>query len=307
MTKSAGAQDRLLYLSRAEGQPGSAALETLSSPAPLHYSDMVAEDNEHKKVGRCFEIIGEDSGASDEPGQEGTVVHYYIEVLEDGKVALELVDENGDPAGNLIQDILSPEDFNKKYTSCSHHDCPIQPKTIDEIRKKMAESRVVMGEEHLGNGELDAADDKFSRALVLDTGNIRAEFGIGKVRMEQEKVIEAIKIFEKISESNAIYEMANKHMFNEFGIYLRKQEMYDLAIDSYEKSICFDENDPALYFNLSKAYIMKGELLKGIDKVKEALKIKPDFPEAKERLERYLKDEEKMLRKLFHKPEIDED
>jgi len=263
---------------------------------------MENKKREDRRVGRCFEIKKADG--SDE---ENILTHYYIEILEDKTIALELVDGDGNPTGELVEEDLSSDDFNDKYTSCSHHDCPLQPKTIDEIKKKMAENRVAMGEEHLKNGELDKAEDKFNRALVFEAGNLKAEFGIGKIRMEQKKRTEAEEIFKKISESNEIYDMANKHTFNEFGIYLRRQEMYDIAIQSYEKAITMDEKDVALYFNLGKAYAMKGEFGPGIEKLKEALAIQPDFPEAAEHLEKYLKDEEVMLKKLLRKTEIDDE
>ncbi|VAX17538.1 hypothetical protein MNBD_NITROSPINAE04-519 [hydrothermal vent metagenome] len=268
-----------------------------------HYNNgMDNKEKEDRRVGRCFEIK-----KADGPEEKDIVIHYYIEILEDKTIALELVDDKGNPTGEIVEQDLSTDDFNKQYTSCSHHDCPLAPKTIDEIKKKMADNRVAMGEKHLKNGELGKAEDKFNRALVFEAGNLKAEFGIGKIRMEQNKRAEAEKIFKQISEANEIYDMANKHTFNEFGIYLRKQEMYEIAIQSYEKAITMDEKDVALYFNLGKAYAMKGEFQPGIEKLKEALAIQPDFPEAAEHLKKYLKDEEAMLKKLLRKTEIDDE
>jgi len=263
---------------------------------------MENKEREDRKVGRCFEI--KKAGG---PEEKEIVIHYYIEILENKTIALELVDDEGNPTGEIVEQDLSADDFNEKYTSCSHHDCPLAPKTIDEIKKKMADNRVAMGEKHLENGELDKAEDKFNRALVFEAGNLKAEFGVGKIRMAQNRKTEAEEIFKKISEANEIYDMANKHTFNEFGIYLRRQEMYEIAIQSYEKAITMDEKDVALYFNLGKAYAMKGEYQPGIEKLKEALAIQPDFPEAAEHLEKYLKDEAAMFKKLLRKTQIDDD
>lgn len=265
-------------------------------------SDMEDANKEQRIVGRCFEIKKDG-----DPEKEEILTHYYIEILEDKKIALELVDGEGNPTGELVEEDISADDFNKKYTSCSRHACPLQPKTIEEIRMKMAANRVAMGEAHLQNGELDKAEEKFDRALVFEAGNLKAEFGIGKVRMKQDRRDEAEGIFIKLSESNEMYEMSNKHTFNEFGIYLRKQKMYDIAIQSFEKAIMMDEKDAALYFNLAKAYAMKGKAQTGIDKLKEALAIQPDFPEAEEHLDKYLKDEEKMLKTLLRNSKIDDE
>ena len=252
---------------------------------------------EYEKIGRCFEVelgMAKSAGSGD-ADQEGTINHFYIEMLDNKKIALEKVDDDGEPTGNIVEENLSVEEFHKKYKTCSHHDCPLQPRTIDEIRKKMSDNRVELAEEHLKNGELDLAEDKFNRALKYDEESVRAQLGIGKVRMEQDKIDEAMEIFKKISESNTIFEMANKHTFNDFGIYLRKKNLNDLAIDNYEKAITIDETDAALYFNLSRAYVEKGEVHTGIEKLKEALNIQPDFPEAKQQFDILIEREEKML------------
>ncbi|MFQ5432351.1 MAG: tetratricopeptide repeat protein [Nitrospinota bacterium] len=263
----------------------------------------VKKSREYEKIGRCFEVESgkEKSTGSEKADQESSVNHYYIEMLDNKKIALEKVDDDGEPTGEMAEEGISVDEFHKRYKTCSHHDCPLQPRTIDEIRKKMSDNRVELAEEHLKNGELDLAEDKFNRALKYDEESVRAQLGIGKVRMEQDKIDEAMKIFSEISESNAIYEMANKHTFNDFGIYLRKKNLNDLAIDNYEKAISIDDKDAALYFNLSRAYAEKGDVQTGIAKMKEALNIRPDFPEAKEHLDILIKREAEMLDSLLTK------
>ena len=259
---------------------------------------MDATKREPEKIGRCFEIIAEGSDGSDRPE---TVNHYYIELLSSGNIALEKVDETGEPKGEIVEEELPVEEFNKRFKTCSHHDCPLQPRTIDEIKKKMSDNRVELAEEHLKNGELQKAEDKFKRALKYDDESIKAQLGIGKVRMAEDKVDEAMKIFKEIGESNEIYESANKHTFNDFGIYLRKKGLLDLAIGNYEKAITIDEKDEALYFNLSRAYVMKGEIQTGIQKMKEALIVDPDFKEAKQHLDMFMKQEEDRLKNILTK------
>ena len=261
------------------------------------------KSREYEKIGRCFEIglSKEKPDSSGKTDQRDTINHFYIEMLDNKKIALEKVDDDGEPTGDIVEENLSVEEFHKRYKTCSHHDCPLQPRTIDEIRKKMSDNRVDLAEEHLKNGELDLAEDKFNRALKYDEESVRAQLGIGKVRMEQEKIDEAMKIFKEISDANTIFEMANKHTLNEFGIYLRKKNLNDMAIDNYEKAISIDETDAALYFNLSRAYEEKGDVQTGLEKMKEALNIQPDFPEAKEQFDILLKREEKMIDNLLTK------
>ncbi len=290
--------------SKAAGKGGSSSRQPTKIDAMDAAKPSPARKNrEYERIGRCFEIeldANKPSG-SEKAGQEKSINHFYIEMLDNKKIALERVDDNGEPTGDIMEENLSVDEFHKRFKTCSHHDCPLQPRTIDEIRKKMSDNRVELAEEHLKNGELDLAEDKFNRALKYDEESVRAQLGIGKVRMEEDKIDEAMKIFKEISEANTIYEMANKHTFNDFGIFLRRKNLYDLAIDNYEKAISIDEKDAALYFNLSRVYAEKGDVQTGIEKLKEALDIRPDFPEAKEQIDILLKREEEIIDNLLSK------
>lgn len=255
-----------------------------------------------KMIGRCFEITTADDDAADSTKVEKDVdIHYYIELLDDGSVALEKVGEHSEPTGELIEG-LSVDDFSSRFKTCSQHECPLRISTLDEIEKKMAENRSKMGEEHLKNGELDQAKDKFKRALKFDEDNIRAKFGLGKTCLKEGNREEAEKIFLELSTTEALFEQENKHVFNKFGIELRRSEMYDLAIANYEKAILIDSKDEALYYNLSVAYEKKELIQKAIEKLKEALELESDFPEAKKRLELLLSKEKESLDSLLKKP-----
>ena len=96
---------------------------------------------------------------------------------------------------------------------------------------------------------------------------------------------QAKQIFKKLSQTEALFEQENKHIFNEFGIDLRKNGMYDEAIGNYEKAISIDPKDENLYYNLGRAYKETGDYKTAYEKVKKALELKPDFKEAQEYLE----------------------
>ncbi len=55
-----------------------------------------------KKIGRCFEVPGCDSELDMVPDNSADVRHFYIELLADGTVALELIDAKGEPSGNIL-------------------------------------------------------------------------------------------------------------------------------------------------------------------------------------------------------------
>ncbi len=256
----------------------------------------INKDAAAKMIGRCFEAPGTSRRTviSTSKIQADVDIHYYIELLDDGSIVLELVDENGEPSGELLEDITK-DYFSKRFKTCSQHECPLQISTLQEIEKKMAENRSKMGEEHLKKGELDKAEDKFKRALKFDEKSITAKFGLGKTCLEKGETGSATEIFEELSKTEALFEKENKHVFNKFGIELRRSEMYDLSIANYEKAVLIDPKDEALYYNLSVAYEKKELISKAIEKLKEALEIDNDFPEAKKRLELLIAREKETL------------
>ncbi len=133
-----------------------------------------------------------------------------------------------------------------------------------------------MAEEHLKNNEFEKAEEKFKRSLKFDENNMQALVGLGKTHMEQDRVDEAMAVFKKIGEYNSLYEESNKHTFNDFAIYLRKNELIDQAIENYEKAIMLDPQDEILYYNLGRAKWENQEMQAAIQKLREGLKIADD-------------------------------
>ncbi|VAX24663.1 hypothetical protein MNBD_NITROSPINAE01-72 [hydrothermal vent metagenome] len=226
-----------------------------------------------KKIGRCFEVPGCDSELDMVHDNSANVRHFYIELLDGGTVALELIDANGDPSGNILEEGVALKNFSLKYKSCSEHDCPLQSRTVDEIAQKMSQTRSDMAEEHLKNNDFEKAEETFKRSLKFDENNMQALVGLGKTHMEQDRVDEAMAVFKKIGDSNALYEESNKHTFNDFAIYLRKNDLIDQAIENYEKAIMLDPQDEILYYNLGRAKWENKEMQTAIQKLREGLKI----------------------------------
>jgi tetratricopeptide (TPR) repeat protein len=91
----------------------------------------------------------------------------------------------------------------------------------------------------------------------------------------------AKEIFVKISKTEAIFEEKNKHFFNECAIQLRKQKLYDEAIDYYHKGIELSPNDENLYFNSARAHFEKGDHEKAKESIFKVISINPAHKEAK--------------------------
>jgi tetratricopeptide (TPR) repeat protein len=210
-------------------------------------------------------------------------LHYFVRELPDSTIRLELL--KGTTSTGMQLDVITKEEFAKRFRSCSEHDCPLREKTPEEKKKLKHNEIVKTADEHLKKKEYNSAEFEYGRAIKLDEDSVRANYGMGKVYVETGRIEEAKQIFKKLSQTEALFEEENKHLFNEFGIDLRKQGMYDEAIVNYEKAVSIAPKDETLYYNLGRAYKEKGDYKTAYEKVKKALEIKPDFKEAQEYLE----------------------
>ena len=147
--------------------------------------------------------------------------------------------------------------------------------------EKLVNKAIATAEEHVKRKELFSAEFEYKNALKLDEDNLRANFGIGNVYLEMGESEKAKEIFVKISKTEAIFEEKNKHFFNECAIQLRKQKLYDEAIEYYQKGIELSPNDENLYFNTARALFEKGDHEKAKESIFKVISINPSHKEAK--------------------------
>ena len=102
----------------------------------------------------------------------------------------------------------------------------------------MRQAKIVrQGEIHLEKKEFHSAEYEFQNALKIDENNVNASFGLGKSYSGQGKIEEAKEVFSQLGENEELYKEKNKHTFNELGIMLRKEEMYEDAVKNYRRAI----------------------------------------------------------------------
>ena len=73
----------------------------------------------------------------------------------------------------------------------------------------------------------------------------------------------------------------HKHLFNEFGIALRKKQMFDEAIRYYHRAIELTQKDENLYLNLARAHFEKGDRAPAFANLRICLEINSAHGEAK--------------------------
>jgi tetratricopeptide (TPR) repeat protein len=206
-------------------------------------------------------------------------LHYYAKTNAKGEVDLFYLKPDSSPTA-MIAETIKMDEFKARFKDCASHQCDLKPKTEVDIKKEASVKKTAIGKMHLDKQEFNAAAFEFGQAIKVDGENLDAHLGKGKAHIGLGEVDKARETFAKMSAIDSLYDKENKHLFNEYGIELRKGKMYDMAIDNYKKAIEIDADDEALYFNLARAYQESGNLDFAVGNLKKALAMKPEFNEA---------------------------
>jgi len=195
-------------------------------------------------------------------------------------VLMELLDNNDQPSG--YRESVDMDEFRQRFV--------FQPDFIgggSSQKAKIADKISARAERHLRDQEYLSAEFEFNKALKLDEENVRANFGLGQTFLATGETQKAQKVFHKLAKIEAVLEPHNKHIFNEFGIQLRKQGMYAEAVRHYTKALVIAGDDEHLYFNLARALLEGGQRQKGLKVLKKALAINSEMPEAQMLLKKW--------------------
>ncbi|MBF0481545.1 MAG: tetratricopeptide repeat protein [Desulfovibrionaceae bacterium] len=152
-------------------------------------------------------------------------------------------------------------------------------------RLRELEATIVKGEKHRSKGEIFSAELEFHTALNVDEENVRANFGLGLTYLDRGEANKANDIFERLVKLDAAFEKEHKHLFNEFGINLRKNKMYDQALDYYKRAEDLSPQDENLFYNTARAFFEKSQYRQCVEYLNKALGLNPDLPAAKQFLD----------------------
>lgn len=130
-------------------------------------------------------------------------------------------------------------------------------------------------------GQTYSAEYEFKQALRIDETNIRATFGFGLTYLDRGETDKADLVFRRLVDLQAGFDIEHKHLFNEFGIRLRKAGLYDQALQFYSRAEEYCTKDENLLYNFARALVGEGRAGEAIERLEQALAMRPDFPEAK--------------------------
>ncbi|MDL2315932.1 tetratricopeptide repeat protein [Desulfovibrio sp. OttesenSCG-928-A18] len=193
---------------------------------------------------------------------------WFCQEQDDGQFEVQPLNVNYVPSGPKKK--VSREQFLASFS-------PEPELYVTSVFPKMREvnKTLARAERHRANGELYSAEMEFGNALKVDEENIRANFGLGITYLERGETNKADNIFERLVKLEAAFDHEHKHLFNEFGINLRKNGMIDQALTYYERALELSPHDENLLHNLARAYLEKKDLDKALDFLLRSLDMNP--------------------------------
>lgn len=199
--------------------------------------------------------------------------YWYAEELDNGVLQVQALNDNYLPTGP--QAAVEMDKFLEFY----HPEPELYVEKLLPNLEKLNNS-ISLGESHRKNGESYSAEYEFNKAMSLDEENVRVNFGLGLTYLDRGEMDRADNIFRRLVCLEGSFEPEHKHLFNEFGISLRKGGLLSQALEYYlkaEKLVAEDEN---LHLNIARVYFELGELQPCLEYLRRTLRLNKTLEEA---------------------------
>ncbi len=206
--------------------------------------------------------------------------YWFVRKRNDDLYEVRPLDGKHLPSG--VVKLIRREEFLKFYTpELSYYQDNSLP-CLESLQKK-----VRMGRRLFNINRIDPAERKFLDAVLTDDGEEdgkdvgEEKSGLANVYAEQRQFTRLREILDKLLNADEAFREVERHRFNDFGIDLRKQELFDDSIRYYTKALEVNEADENLHFNIARAYHGKKHFDKCRSHLEKALEINPEMEEAK--------------------------
>ncbi|NDV19644.1 tetratricopeptide repeat protein [Pseudodesulfovibrio sp. JC047] len=202
---------------------------------------------------------------------------YYAQEVDDEIILLQGLNTKHVPFGEV-------EEITKDQLLADYLPMPqLFKEVVGNLRK--VQKSVARGDKFRKRGETFTAEYEYANALNLDEQNVRANFGIGLCLLARDETDKARKVFDRIIQIDSAFGQDHKHLFNEYGIALRKKKLIGQAVDYYRRALDLAVDDENLWYNLARAQFEREDWAKCGEAVSRCLDLDPAHPEGKKLLE----------------------
>ncbi len=196
--------------------------------------------------------------------------YWFVEENDDGTLMVQPLNSNYIPSGP--KRTVTLDEFLERFApEPEFYMNTVYPK-IREVNKTIARA-----DRHRKRGESFSAEFEYNNALAVDEENVRANFGLGLTYLERGDNSKANDIFERLVKLDAAFEEEHKHLFNEFGINLRKNKMLDQSLEYYQRAMELSKKDENLFYNIARVYLEKKDFQKAVACLLTTLELNPEL------------------------------
>ena len=199
-----------------------------------------------------------------------TIQKMYWQCVETpaGEIEVQPLNTNYVPSGPKKN--ISKDEFLKTFSpEPEFYVSNVFPK-LKELNKTIARA-----DRHRQNKEYFSAEMEYGNALKVDEENVRANFGLGITYLERGENSKAEDILARVVKLEGAFEQEHKHLFNEFGINLRKNGLLDQAVIYYQRAMELSSQDENLHYNMARAYLEKKQPGEALASLLKGLAINP--------------------------------
>jgi tetratricopeptide (TPR) repeat protein len=204
------------------------------------------------------------------PGEEPDPLfpkrYWFAKEVGDGMLSVQLLDEHYLPTPK--QHVVKKDAFLEGST--------LEP----DLGYRLLTQRVLKGDYYRQQGLNVEAKIEYQQVLRIDEENIRGNFGMGIAYLALNQLEKGRYAFEKLVKLDESFLPEHKHLFNDFGIALRKKGLFEEAIAFYNRAKTLCPDDENLLLNIARAWYEKGDAEKAYEGLKGCLEIEPGFKEA---------------------------
>ena len=194
--------------------------------------------------------------------------YWFADETEEGVIFVQPLNNNYVPSGP--KRTVEKEDFLSKFSPEMEFYVQTVFPRIRELNKTVARA-----DRHRKRGEHFSAEFEYGNALKVDEENVRANFGLGLTYLDRGQTEKADDVFNRLLKLDAAFEQEHKHLFNDFGINLRKNKMHQQSIENYQKAIELGDADENLYCNLARVYFDATKYAEAVDNLLKVLHMNP--------------------------------
>ncbi|MFW5837539.1 MAG: tetratricopeptide repeat protein [Desulfovibrionaceae bacterium] len=238
--------------------------------------------------------VVKNSDAWSASGKTVKKTYWYVEQVAENAFLVRPLADNHSPAGQPR--LINRDDFLKDYTPEMDYYLRNVLPVLNRLEEHLERAdKLRKRKEHY------SAEAEYHFARGIDEQSVRAAFGLGFIHLERGDEAKARQIFEQLVNMEAPFAPEHKHLFNDFGIALRKNRMFKEALHYYFRAVDLASDDENLFFNIARSYYEMGDFKHCIEYLAVCLKLNRGVEQAQKFCRHIIREHEEQLAKKDRK------